>query len=381
MKKAWFVAGITLLAAANLAAAQDRVSVTGDKVAVYNVAGEVRVEAGTDNDIIIEITRGGADRDRLRVERKTADGWNQVIVQYPSNRIVYRRLGRLSRSDFAVREDGTFGMRNLDPDRGAERIKKAEGSVGGDRTRVSGGGNGLEAHADIRVLVPEGRNLAVHLGVGKIIVSNVRGDLQLDARSASIEATGVAGFGRFDTGSGAITVRGANGDYGFHTGSGAVRAADVKNGSLIMDTGSGSIEGLNLHVRELSVETGSGSVVIADVNAPATRVSTGSGSIRATRLATENFDLHTGSGSVRVELLSDIDIGRIDTGSGSITVLARDQLGANVTVDTGSGGINVDLPGLVISESRRSYLRGRIGDGNGTLRVNTGSGGVSFRSF
>src|SRR5687768_4213416 len=160
MKKAWFVAGITVLAAANLAVAQDRLAVAGDKVAIYNVAGEIRVEAGTGGNVVIEITRGGADSDRLRVERQNDDGWNQVIVKYPSDRIVYRRLGRFSRSDFSVRDDGTFGMRNLNPDRGAERIKKADGNVGGDRIRVAGSGNGLEAYADIRVLVPEGRSVA-----------------------------------------------------------------------------------------------------------------------------------------------------------------------------------------------------------------------------
>ena len=48
---------------------------------------------------------------------------------------------------------------------------------------------------------------------------------------------------------------------------------------------------------------------------------------------------------------------------------------------TAGGGIDMDMPGVVVTESRRSYLRGRIGDGNGTLRVSTGSGGVSFRSL
>lgn len=381
MKKAWFIAGLGLFAVLDTAAGQDRLSVAGDKIAIYNVAGEVRVEPGQGPNVIVEIMRGGGDAERLRIDRKNADGWQQVIVHYPDDRIVYRRMSRLSRSDLAVREDGTFGMRNLDPSLGAERIKKAQGTVGGRRTRVGGSGRGLEAYADIRILVPEGRNVAVHLGVGKLNVTHVNGGLQLDARSAAIQASDVAGFGRFDTGSGSIAVSRASGDFGLHTGSGGVTVSQASNGSLIIDTGSGSVQANNLALHELFIHTGSGGVTVDDVNAPATRIATGSGGIRATRFSTRNFDLRTGSGSVRVELLSDIDLGSIDTGSGSVTILARRELGTNVTVDTGSGGINVDMPSLRIDESRRSFLRGRIGDGEGNLRINTGSGGVSFRSF
>ena len=34
---------------------------------------------------------------------------------------------------------------------------------------------------------------------------------------------------------------------------------------------------------------------------------------------------------------------------------------------------------LDVYERRRSFLRGRIGDGNGTLDVGTGSGGITLR--
>ena len=381
MKKAWFAAMVAVLAVANLAAAQDRIAVAGDKVAIYNVAGDVRVEAGSGSNVVVEITRGGADSNRLEVNRQTEGGWQHVIVHYPDDRIVYRRLGRLSRSDFSVRDDGTFGMRNLDPELGAERINKGQGNVGGRRTRVAGSGRGLEAHADIRVLVPEGRSVAVHLGVGKITATNVKGGLQLDARSASVEARGLSGFARLDTGSGSVTLHESNGDFGLHTGSGSVDVSDVNHGSLIIDTGSGSVEGRNLDVRELHVETGSGGVTLDDVAAPAARVTTGSGGIRARRIASANFDMHTGSGGVRLELTSDVKLGRINTGSGSVTIVAPRELGAEITIDTGSGGIDIDAPGLMMLERRKSFLRARHGDGSGSLRVHTGSGGVSFRSL
>jgi lia operon protein LiaG len=362
--------------------AQERFSLTGDKVAIYNLAGEVRVEAGSAANVVVEITRGGGDSGRLEIDRNNEGGWQTLIVRYPDNRIVYRRLGRFNRTELSVRDDGMFGMRNLNPESGEDRIKKADGSIGGGRrTRVTGSGSGLEAHADLRIMVPTGKNVAVHLGVGKIIVSNVNGDLQLDARSASIEATGVTGLGRFDTGSGSISLRNGTGNFGLHTGSGGVRVDHVTRGALIVDTGSGSVEAFNLEVSALQIGTGSGGVTVNDAIAPAARISTGSGSIRANRFASTDFDFDTGSGGVRVELASDLRVGRINTGSGSVAVATTRELGAEVVFETGSGSIDVDAPGFVVHEARRTFLRGRMGDGKGSLSVNTGSGGVSFRSF
>lgn len=381
MKKTFVLAAVVLLASAGGLAAQDRISLSGDRVAIYNVAGEVRVETGTGPNITVEVTRGGSDGEQLEVERGSADGWQTLVVRYPDQRIVYRRLGRFSRSEFSVRDDGTFGLPNLDPRLGDERIKRGAGSkAGGARTRVTGSGSGLEAHADLRVIVPAGRAVAIHLGVGKVIADNINGDLQIDARSASVQATRLSGFGRIDTGSGSITLHGATGNFGLHTGSGAIHLQDAREGALVAETGSGSVDAADLDVSELEIETGSGGVTVIGAQARAARMSTGSGGIRAERLAARNFDLHTGSGSVRVELLSDVQVGRIDTGSGSVHVAVTRDIGAEVTIDTGSGGIDVDTPGFVVNESRRSFLRGRLGDGNGNLRISTGSGGVNFRS-
>ena len=101
--------------------------------------------------------------------------------------------------------------------------------------------------------------------------------------------------------------------------------------------------------------------------------------MRVTRFASNNFDIDTGSGGIRVELTKDIEFARINTGSGSVNLTTTRDLGAEVTIETGSGGIEFDAPVQMI-ERRKDYMRGRVGDGRGKLTVNTGSGGVSFRS-
>lgn len=361
--------------------AQERFTLPGQRVAIYNLAGEVRVEAGSGNNVVVEVTRGGPDSGELEFDQRAEGDWRSLVVKYPSNRIVYRKMGRMSRSEFAVLGDGTFGPRNLDPQLGAERIKGSKGSRGGQRIRVSGSGSGTDAYADLKVVVPSGRAVAVHLGVGKVFIANVNGDLQIDTRSGSVDATGVTGFARIDTGSGAVSLRNARGAFGLHTGSGSVNAVDVQGDALVVETGSGSIDASNLDIRDLSMETGSGSITIVGAAAPNARIHTGSGGVRAQRFGSANFDINTGSGSVRAELSRDVQSGRIETGSGGVQVAITRELGADLTIDTGSGGIEFDAPGLSVNERRKSYLRGRIGDGRGELFVSTGSGGVSFRSY
>ncbi len=78
-----------------------------------------------------------------------------------------------------------------------------------------------------------------------------------------------------------------------------------------------------------------------------------------------------------MELLRDIDRLEVDTGSGSVTVRMPEDVGATVEVETGSGGIDVDLP-IQIRSVRRDYLRGEIGDGRGTIVIDTGSGGIKL---
>ena len=51
------------------AAAQERFSLSGDRIAIYNVAGEVAVEAGTGANVIVEVARGGDDAGRLTIYR------------------------------------------------------------------------------------------------------------------------------------------------------------------------------------------------------------------------------------------------------------------------------------------------------------------------
>ena len=360
----------------------ERFSLAGNRVAVFNLAGEVRVERGTGSSVVVEVLRGGDDSDELTVRTGELSDWRTLRVIYPSNRIVYPRLGRRSRSNFNVNDDGTFGGAILHAtldETGFHEAKHFSMSIGRGDVRVSGNGSGLEAWADLRVLVPAGQTVAVHLGVGKVNIANVNGEIRVDARSGSVSATSVDGAMLLNTGSGSVTVDGARGHLRVSTGSGGVRAANVENGTVILGTGSGSIEAFNINSIATSMHTGSGSIRIEDVTAPEFKLNTGSGGITARAVSARDLSLGTGSGSITLELTSDVRNARLDTGSGSVTLAVPHNLGAELIVDTGSGGISSDLP-IQITQQKRSHLRGRLGDGNGRIEIDTGSGGVRLRS-
>src|SRR5690606_35708389 len=311
-------------AAAPVAAQQtERYALAGANVAVYNLAGEVRIEAGGGSEVVVELMRGGADAAELEVDVGDVGGWQSLRVIYPSDRIVYPRTSGWSNTSMRVRADGTFGRINMpgadDPRGGVMAFARDRG----DQVRISSRGSGMEAYADMRVLVPQGQRIAVLLGVGRATVSNVDGDLLVDVAAASIEATNTRGWLRLDTGSGSIDLRGAEGEVILDTGSGRIEAADVRGPRLVMDTGSRRVEARGIDVDDLTVDTGSGSVNLGEVNA-------------------RNIMIDTGSGSVRLGLLSDVENLEIDTGSGSVTLGVPETLGAEITVDTGSGGITLD---------------------------------------
>ncbi|HEU4454355.1 MAG TPA: DUF4097 family beta strand repeat-containing protein [Longimicrobium sp.] len=318
----------------------ERFVLEGTRAAVYNLAGAVRVEAGTGSDVVVEVTRGGGDGRDLRV--RVDDG--VLAVTYPGDQIVYPAAGRGSSSQTTVRDDGTFGG-----DRGR----------GGRRVRIAGSGSGREAWADLRVLVPAGRTVSVHQAVGRVELTNVSGDLRVDGLAASIRSQGTRGSLTLDTGSGSIEVRDAEGEVELDTGSGGVRMTDVDARHLTVDTGSGGVTGRGIRADMLKVDVGSGGV-------------------RLDQVAARDILVDTGSGSVGLSLTADAERVRIDTGSGGVTLSVPSNFGAALEIDTGSGGIAVDVP-VTARRASRSSLRGTVGDGRGTVIIDTGSGGVRIR--
>jgi hypothetical protein len=331
------------------AAQAARYVLKGDSVAVYNLVGELRVEPGTGSDVAVQITRGGADAARLNVQSGPLRGRETLRIIYPEDLISLPDWGRGWNTTLRVRDDGTFG------DHGNRR---REG--GGREVRITGrsrGRGGLEAYADLRVSVPTGKRVALHLGVGKAFVTNVDGVILVQAGSADVSAERTRGTLKIDTGSGNVDVRDASGEVSLESGSGDITASGVHGGRVRLDTGSGNITLTGAEATELHIDTGSGDIT----------VSGGKG---------DDLSIDTGSGNVDVALTATFQSLKIDTGSGNVTLRVPPTIGAEVELDTGSG--DIDLGGLTILVRRlqENHITGTIGDGKGRLSIETGSGNV-----
>lgn len=321
--------------------AQERYSIAGDELAVYNLAGTVQIERGTGDNVIVEVRRGGRDAERLQVDRRSVGGRSALIIRYPAGDVVYRgERGGGSQTTLRVRDDGTFyGDRD-----------------GGDRVTIRTRGRGTEAHADLRILVPAGRSLQVLLGVGSVAAANVEGDLMIDVGAAPVETSVTRGRLHIDTGSGSVAVRDAVGDVLVDTGSGSVALTNVRGSEVNVDTGSGQVEGSNVTADALLVDTGSGSVSMSGVTG-------------------RDVEIDTGSGRVDLEPLSDVERLVVDTGSGSIRVAVPDDFGGTFEIDGSS--VSVDVPAS-LREIERDRAEGTFGDGRGTIEIDTGSGRVEI---
>ena len=316
---------LLLLPTAAPAQQGERYTLDGDEVAIYNLAGSLTVEPGT-GAVSVDMVRGGADAARLRVERGELEGRETLRVVYPAESIVYSGIERGSSTTLKVREDGTF-------DDGDSHQHHR-----GRKVRVSGEGDGLRAHADLRVLMPAAYRVSLYLAVGKVSITNVNGELLVDGHSAPVTASGT-------------------------------------KGTLVLDVGSGPVEVSGFSGGELSIDTGSGGVTGSELRASEIRIDTGSGDIELTAVTSPVLILETGSGRVGADLRGPVRELAVETGSGDISVRAPASLAAEVEIETASGGIETDFP-LQVTRHSRDHVVGQIGNGTGRVAIETGSGDV-----
>lgn len=328
--------------AAPLAAQQpQRIALTGSEVEVYNLIGTLHVE-GTTGAPAAEVTLRGPDAAKLTVAH---EGGTLRIV-YPGRAFVYPAAEN-SATSLYLRDDGTFG--DDDDDRGR-----------GNKVWIRGkGGEGLSAWAEVKVLLPRGSRATLNLGVGTVTLANTDGTIHVESASGNVEGTGTGGDLSVDTGSGDVTLTGHTGELSVDTGSGDIVLSKASGGAISLDTGSGDVRVDGASGPSLEIDTGSGEVVVGAA-------------------AVDALSVDTGSGDVSIVLTRAFASLDVDTGSGDVSVTAPKGIGAQVDLETSGGDISTEFP-IQVTRKSADGLRGTIGDGKGTLTVETGSGDITLR--
>jgi hypothetical protein len=326
----------------------------GPEVAIYNIAGELRVVEGTGRSVEIDVTPAGKDAARLTVEKVTVKGVPALRVVYPEDRIVYPKYGYGPPNGFS---SSSFGD-------------------GGRRFRVTGKGPGLEAHADIRVSVPRGKKVNLHLGVGRASITKVDGEISFEGASSSVEAEHVSGSLSLDVGSGDIHITRSQAHINAETGSGDIQITET-DGDLSADAGSGNIDLERVGAERIALDAGSGSITGADIHVTNMSADCGSGDIDLTGTSAGRLALDVGSGSVHLRLTKNIDQLTIEAGSGSVRLEAPASLSAKFRIECPKRQLHIDFP-TEIERGDDDLTVGTIGSGRGAIHIEAGSGSVDL---
>jgi hypothetical protein len=167
-----------------------------------------------------------------------------------------------------------------------------------------------------------------------------------------------------ETGSGNIRVIGlevADQNFSLNTGSGSITATDLKAANVRLHTGSGGIFISNLSGL-VDAEASSGSITLNNFSsATKTHLKTGSGSIKLDGI-TGDLDAETSSGTINVQKANVSDL-RLNTGSGGISFNGQATFKDGSQIRTGSGSIDLNFTGL--TDKPR-------------FDVSTGSGSINF---
>lgn len=325
------------------AAAQERYTLGGAEVAIYNPAGEVEVLPGAPGGVVIDVTRAGADALRLRVSAERIRERYALVVRVPGESLVYPGLS--GESVLRVRPDGSFG----------------DGDTGSGTLRISGRGGGVEARAHLRVRVPDGVRLEVYSGAGGVRITGPRGGVRVYSVVSDVEGVLAGGPFAARTGGGGVRVSGA--------------AQDVEVQSV---TGDVDLSGLRTP-GVIAVRTGGGSVRVDGVAAQALRVESTVGAISLSGLSVPAVTATSGGGRIRVSGFAAVRTMQLRSTADDVEIAVPAGASASFTLRTTVGRLELSAA-LRDVERTANQLTGRMGSGATRIDASSASGTVRVHS-
>jgi hypothetical protein len=345
-----------------------------------NLAGKVQLVPGSGNQVVVEATvhadaGKAAETQRLLQEMKWVrstdrNGNAEWALSYPVDRykgFTYPRPGKEGDDDLPgfLSVLGIFGGNQSQTTYRGERVA----IYGQERSSAP------TLYANLRIALPAGSNVVVRNVVGAINgQGNLEGTLTVDTGSGNVQLASYSGNLTIDTGSGNVVVGAARGETLIDTGSGDVVVRKLVGNGMV-DTGSGNVTIDSVSAGRLGVDTGSGDVIVRNGTAAKLIADTGSGNVHVLQVEIQELEADTGSGDVIVNSsLAQAKRVLADTGSGSVRILAGATASFDIESDQGSGELKVGYADATLRKSGRKVVGARRGNGQTTIRVETGSG-------
>lgn len=236
---------------------------------------------------------------------------------------------------------------------------------------------------------------------GSMKAEGIAGPIDLSTSYGSITCTSIIGLSALRSSSGSITVADLKGSAKIETSYGSITCEEFSGDDLVLKTSSGKIAVSDASFLTGAAETSYGSVVGAGLKGNAIKLHSSSGSVTLTEALADVVDLHTSYGRVEARQITMAHL-MADSGSGSVDIVCSPETPADLTAEvkssygsvdftappgfsgqvhlsTGYGQIRTALPITLSGQISKKNVTGRIGEGNGTLRIETNSGSIELK--
>jgi hypothetical protein len=188
----------------------------------------------------------------------------------------------------------------------------------------------------------------------------------------------------FTTSFGTINVDQIEGDVKARTSFGSIHCNGV-TGSLDLKTSHGKINMKDIQSPEIVADTSFGSIYLAcrDADVSPTRIylKTSHGSINATNLKAPVLEAKSSFGSVSASYApegpADLDV-KLSSSHGSLSMTPPEAFKGRVELSTSHGSIGLDRPVTVQGKLSKDRISGTLGNGPGTIRMNTSFASVKL---
>lgn len=207
---------------------------------------------------------------------------------------------------------------------------------------------------------------------GDIIINNVSGKVSLqELRAQDISISSVSGAISADKLAGeSIEVRSTSGNINI----GQLTAFESFKGENI----SGKYTVNTLECEEAELSTTSGNISLIDVLCDEISIKSISGSIDIT-MKNGSADIDTASGSVKAKFINGFDKIKAKSISGSVNLYIPEESQFKADINTISGKIDLSDFSMRVNSSEKNRLKGTVGNGDGSIKIDTSSGSVHVK--
>lgn len=267
------------------------------------------------------------------------------------------------------------------------------------------------------ITVPKQTNIECASSYGSIGLADIKGQTSGKTSSGSVEAKNIEGSVNLDTSYGSVTCRNITADNitiksssgsitaeiikgsaQLTTSYGSIACTDISDGDIKLKTSSGKIKLSNASFGDCDAHTSYGSIISDGLKGKSIKLHSDSGSINLTESSAETTSLSTSYGGITCRQITTNDItarsgsGNLDiacsestpaqivadlvTSYGNIDLAAPQNFAGQVDLSTSYGSIRTDRPITINGYINKKELKGTIGEGNGKLHLQTGSGSI-----